>query len=69
MVVELHQLPYDVISVTAYIRICDVYNVYSLTGKRQHVEVHLHLVAVQLEGIRGGHVGFTTRDRQSSIPM
>lgn len=33
VVVELYQLPYDVIGVTAYISICDVYNVYSLTGK------------------------------------
>lgn len=49
MVVELPQIPYDIFDATTYIRLSDVYNVFSLAGERQHVELELHLVAVQLE--------------------
>lgn len=33
VVVELHQIPYDVVDATTYLWVCDVYNVFSLTGK------------------------------------
>lgn len=56
VVVELHQIPYDVVGATTYLRVCDVYNIFSLTGKWQHMELQLHLVAVQLEGKWRGHV-------------
>lgn len=59
MVIELHQIPYDVLYTSTYSRVCDVYNVFRRAGKRQHMEFQLHLIAVQLEGKRRGHVGFT----------
>lgn len=40
---------YDVVSATAYILFSDVYNVYGFSGKWQHMEPQLYLVAVQLE--------------------
>lgn len=48
-VVELLQAPNDVVRVATF-RLHDVHDVSRLAGKRQHVELQLHLVAVQLEG-------------------
>lgn len=50
------QVIYDVICASTYPRVYDVHDVYRLAGKRQHVEVHLDLITVQLRE-RGGHGG------------
>lgn len=50
VIVKLHQIPYDVLCTSTYIRVSDVDNVFRLAGKRQHMEFQLHLIAVQLEG-------------------
>lgn len=63
VVVKVHQIIYDVLDVTTCVRFCDVYNVFGLAGKRQHMELQLYLVAVQLEGgEEGKDVGFTPAD-------
>lgn len=49
IVVKVHQTLYDVVSATAYILVSDVYDVSGFTGKRQHMELQLYLIAVQLE--------------------
>lgn len=48
-VVKVQQIPYDLVRVTAHIRVCDVYDVPNAGGERQHVVFDLHLVGVQLE--------------------
>lgn len=50
MVVEIHQSLYDPIRIPTYIRIKDADNDFSFAGKRQHMEIQLGVVAVQLKG-------------------
>ena len=49
-IVETLQIPNDVVNVSTDIRVCDVYNDFYHSGKWQHMEPQLNLVAVQLEG-------------------
>lgn len=50
VVVELPQIPDDVVRASAYVRLGDVHDVLGLASEGQHVEFQLHFVAVQLEG-------------------
>lgn len=57
LVLKHRQVMYDVICASTQRRVCDVHDVYRLAGKRQHMEVHLDLISVQLRerGGRGGN--------------
>lgn len=47
-VVKIHDAPDDVVNVTTFF-VYDVDDVFGLGGKRQHVEIQLYIVTVQLE--------------------
>lgn len=49
VVVEIHQIPDDIICACTYFRVPDVHYILSFAREGQHVELQLDLIAVQLE--------------------
>lgn len=65
-VVKIHDAPDDVVNVTTFF-VYDVDDVFGLGGKRQHVEIQLYIVTVQLEKKWRTWVGFLLAERGRHI--
>lgn len=50
IVIKLHQVPDDDGRVVTSVCVGDVHDVFNIAGKWHHMEIHMHLIARQLDG-------------------